>query len=160
MPIVTVDSTPLRRPAAAGLREAESRSEPDVSSRSRTSAGAIPRREFGLRYPEICESWLSVHATMAGDRETYYSRRERQCSSRGRCPGGRSRLPESGRPAAAIPLPEDLLRDRLELQVGRAFVDLADLRVAIQLFDGVVLHESIPAVEIHRERRHALGHLG
>src|SRR3989442_15916274 len=55
--------------------------------------------------------------------------------------------------------PNDLLRDRLKLQVGRAFVDLSDLRVAPQLLDRIVLHEAVAAVEIDRERRDALGHL-
>jgi len=38
-------------PAAAGLPSSGGRSEPDVTRRSRKSAGAIPRREFGLRDP-------------------------------------------------------------------------------------------------------------
>ena len=54
---------------------------------------------------------------------------------------------------------EHLFGDGLELQVRRAFVDLADLRVAIQLFDRVVLHEAVAAVQIDGERRDALGDL-
>ena len=52
---------------------------------------------------------------------------------------------------------KNLFRDRLQLQVRRAFVDLADLRVAIQLLDRVVLHEAVAAEQVDRERRDALG---
>src|SRR6185436_18105833 len=54
---------------------------------------------------------------------------------------------------------EDLLGDRLELQVRRAFVDLPDLGVAIELLHRVVLHETVAAKEVDRQRRRALGHL-
>src|SRR6185437_1628313 len=53
--------------------------------------------------------------------------------------------------------PHDLLGDRLELQVRRPLVDLADLRIPIELLDRVVLHEAVAAVEIDGERRHPLG---
>ena len=52
---------------------------------------------------------------------------------------------------------QDPLRNRHQLHVRRAFVDLADLRVAIQLFDRVVAHEAVAAVQIDRHRRDALG---
>src|SRR4029453_11343487 len=58
----------------------------------------------------------------------------------------------------ASPLRKYLLRNRLELQIGRAFIDLPDLGVAIQLLDRVVLDESISAKQVHRERRHAFRH--
>src|SRR5438477_12166317 len=54
--------------------------------------------------------------------------------------------------------PENVLRDGLELQVRCAFVDLADLRVPIQLLDRIILDEPVAAVQIHGERRDALGH--
>ena len=40
-----------KTPAVAGLPSSGGRSEPGVSRRSRKSAEAIPRREFGLRDP-------------------------------------------------------------------------------------------------------------
>ena len=48
---------------------------------------------------------------------------------------------------------EHLLRDRLELQVRRALVDLSDLRVAVQLLDRIFLHEAVAAEQVDRERR-------
>ena len=54
---------------------------------------------------------------------------------------------------------DDLLRDRLQLQVRRALVDLADLGVAEQLLDRIFLDEPVAAEEIHRQRRDALGDL-
>src|SRR4029450_4522846 len=54
---------------------------------------------------------------------------------------------------------EELFGDGLELQVGRALVDLSDLRVAIELFDRVVLDESVAAKQVDRERGDALGDL-
>ena len=54
-------------------------------------------------------------------------------------------------------LAQDLLGDRLQLQVGRALVDLPDLGVAVQLLDRVVLDEAVAAEQVHRERRDALG---
>ena len=62
----------------------------------------------------------------------------------------------------AIPVPaqsHDLLGDRLQLQVGRAFVDLADLRVAVELLDRIVLHEAVAAEQVDRQRGDALGDL-
>ena len=44
----------------------------------------------------------TVHAVMAGARGRYYPQRERQDSSEGQCPAGRSRPPDSRTPAAAI----------------------------------------------------------
>src|SRR5436309_407743 len=76
--------------------------------------------------------------------------------------------PMSGRNTAAtnnshaaamtiVNLAEDLLGNRLQLQVRRAFVDLPDLRVAVELLDRIVLDEPVPAEEIHGERGDALG---
>src|SRR5215472_9464695 len=50
-----------------------------------------------------------------------------------------------------IQLPDYTFRDRLELQIRRAFVDLSDLRVTIELLDRVVLHEAVAAVQVDRE---------
>src|SRR3954470_21770922 len=47
------------------------------------------------------------------------------------------------------PLANHLFRDGLQLQVRCALVNLANLRVAEQLFDGVVLDESVAAVQVH-----------
>src|SRR5689334_8793732 len=54
---------------------------------------------------------------------------------------------------------EEQLRDRLELHVGRALVDLPDLRVAIELLDRVVLRVAVAAVELYGERGDVLGRL-
>src|SRR5579862_2672548 len=62
--------------------------------------------------------------------------------------------------APAHQLSQYLLGDCLQLQVGRALVNLADFRVAVQLLDGVVLDEAVAAEEIDRERRHPLGDFG
>ena len=56
-------------------------------------------------------------------------------------------------------LTADLLRNRLQLQIRRALVDLSDLRVAVELLDGVVLDEAVAAEEIDGERRGALRRL-
>ena len=61
--------------------------------------------------------------------------------------------------SAGTPLTHDLLGDRLQLQVGRAFVDLADLGVAVELLDRILLDESVAAEQVDRERRDALGDL-
>src|SRR3954462_4663257 len=53
--------------------------------------------------------------------------------------------------------PNHAFRDRLQLQVGRAFVDLPDLGVAKQFFDRIVLHETVAAVEVDRQRRDTFG---
>src|SRR5215204_313317 len=45
-------------------------------------------------------------------------------------------------------LADNQLRNRLQLHVGRAFVDGADLRVSPELFDGVVLDEAVAAVKL------------
>ena len=50
-------------------------------------------------------------------------------------------------------LAENLFGDGLQLQVGRAFVDLADLGVAVQLLDRIVLHEAVAAEQVDGERR-------
>ncbi len=55
---------------------------------------------------------------------------------------------------------EQILGDRHQLHVRRALVDLADLRVAIQLFDWIFLDEPIAAVEVDRHRRDPLGDFG
>src|SRR5262249_50644038 len=47
---------------------------------------------------------------------------------------------------------QDVFCDGLQLQIRRAFIYLADLRVAVQLLDRVVLHISVPAVQIDAER--------
>ena len=65
-----------------------------------------------------------------------------------------------GLPPKGGPYEQDLFRDRLELQVGRAFIDLPNLGIAIELLDGVVLHESVSAKQVDREGRHAFGDLG
>src|SRR5262245_10524021 len=55
---------------------------------------------------------------------------------------------------------EQVLGDRLELQVGRAFVDLTDLGIAIQFFHRIVAHEAVASVQIDGSRGHTLGDLG
>ena len=87
-------------------------------------------------------------------------RRPQQRPTLGRCRGWTrlsSSLPAS-KPSSlqASFLTKDLLRDRLQLQVGRAFVDLADLGVAVELLDRVVLDEAVAAEELHGERRGSL----
>src|SRR6185436_2556236 len=54
---------------------------------------------------------------------------------------------------------EELFGDGLELQVGRALVDLPDLRVAVQLLNGIVLDEPVAAEQVDRERGDTLGDL-
>src|ERR1700693_285159 len=65
--------------------------------------------------------------------------------------------PEGGTPVkASLPqrltlFPEHELGDGRQLHVGRALVDLADLGVAPVLFDGIVLGESVSAVDFDGE---------
>src|SRR6185295_6241411 len=59
-----------------------------------------------------------------------------------------------------VALAKKVFRNRLQLKVGRALIDLSDLRVAIELLDRVVLDESVAAEEIHRQRGDAFGDLG
>src|SRR5688572_11013940 len=94
--------------------------------------------------------------------------RDRTC---GRCTSGKAprRIRARGRSTSARAVrdlralgvgsasAEQVLGDRLQLQVRRALVDLSDLGVAIQLLDGVVLHEPVSAVQVDGERRDALG---
>ena len=54
-------------------------------------------------------------------------------------------------------LPDDLLGDRLQLQIRRALVDLADLGVAVQLLDRIFFDEAVAAEQVHRQRGDALG---
>ena len=56
-------------------------------------------------------------------------------------------------------LAQNLLGNRLELQVGRPLVDLADFGVAEQLLDRVFLDEPVAAEQVDGERRDALGDL-
>src|ERR1017187_6873200 len=49
--------------------------------------------------------------------------------------------------------------DGQELHVRRAFVDLADLRIAEELLHRVVLGEAVAAVDLDAQRGHALGNL-
>jgi len=51
------------------------------------------------------------------------------------------------------------LCNRPQLHVRRTFIDLADLGIAIQLLDRIVLRVPVPAEELHGQRRDALGHL-
>ena len=46
------------------------------------------------------------------------------------------------------------------MHVGGAFVDAADLGGAIELLNGVVLHKTITAEELHALAGDTLGHLG
>src|SRR5687768_1834892 len=57
----------------------------------------------------------------------------------------------------ATALRENPLRDRHQLHVRRALVDLADLRVAIELLDGIFLYEAVAAIQVDRHRRNAFG---
>ncbi len=66
--------------------------------------------------------------------------------------------PGGGRPASTITtsaanerLAQDLLGNRLELQVGGSLVDLADFCVAEQLLDRVLLDEPVAAEQVDRE---------
>jgi membrane protease YdiL (CAAX protease family) len=54
-------------------------------------------------------------------------------------------------PSRLQPVGEDRLRDRLELHVRRALVDLSDLRVAPVLLDRVLLRVAVSAEELHRQ---------
>ena len=45
----------------------------------------------------------------------------------------------------------------MQLQVGRALVDLPDLGVAEQLLDRIFLDEAVAAKQVDRERRDAFG---
>jgi len=57
------------------------------------------------------------------------------------------------------PLPQQALRDRLQLHIGGPLVYLAYLRVAVQLLHGVVLDEAVAAEQVDGHRGHALGGL-
>jgi hypothetical protein len=78
----------------------------------------------------------------------------------------RASNPAPGRPERAAPtsalivLRLQQLRDRLQLHVAGAFVDLADLGVAIEFLDGVVFGEADAAEELDCERGAAFGDLG
>src|SRR6202021_4223040 len=57
-------------------------------------------------------------------------------------------------------VPEHKLGDRRELHIRRAFVDLADLGVAIILLHRVVLAEAVAAKDLHRLVGNTPRHLG
>src|SRR5882724_171463 len=57
------------------------------------------------------------------------------------------------------PSTQQLFGDGLQLQVRRAFVNLADLRVAPEFLDRIVLDVAVAAQEVDRQRGDALGHL-
>src|SRR5687767_8998878 len=71
-----------------------------------------------------------------------------------------SRERSSRSAASAYALLQQFLGDRLELHVRRAFVDLADLGVAVELLRREVLGEAGAAEDLERERRRVLGDLG
>ena len=48
--------------------------------------------------------------------------------------------------------PQQVLGDRLQLHVGRALVDLSDLRVTKVFLRGIVLRISVAAVDLHDQR--------
>src|SRR5436190_23182198 len=50
------------------------------------------------------------------------------------------------------PLVEDLFGDGLHLQIRRALIDLADLRVPVELFHRIVAGVAIAAEQLHGER--------
>ena len=50
------------------------------------------------------------------------------------------------------PLLHHELRDRLQLHVGGTFIDRADLGIAIELLDGILLREAVAAVQIDARR--------
>src|SRR5438874_3632106 len=54
---------------------------------------------------------------------------------------------------------QDLLGNCVQLHVAGPFVDRADLRVAVELFHGVLLGVSVPAEQFHRQGRDSLRHL-
>src|SRR4029453_6786610 len=70
---------------------------------------------------------------------------------------GAARERRDARPTSCGTLSQNLLGDRLQLQIRCAFVDLADLRVPVELLDRVLLDEPITAKKIHRQRRDAFG---
>ena len=91
--------------------------------------------------------WLSLPQRAIGATRRSKTRRTRDTpftSCRTRLRVLRLRLP------ASITT-EYLFRDGLQLQVRRAFVDLADLRVAIELLDRVVLHVAVAAEQLDRQ---------
>src|SRR5215204_903556 len=57
---------------------------------------------------------------------------------------------------AIATLPQEQLRDGLELHVRRTLVDRPDLRVAIEFLDRIVLRVAVAAKELDAERGHAL----
>jgi hypothetical protein len=59
-----------------------------------------------------------------------------------------------------VPSAKQLLRNRLQLHVRGAFVDLADLGVAKQFLNRVVADETVAAVQVHCHRGDAFGHFG
>ena len=74
--------------------------------------------------------------------------------------GGKPRAPSANDPHPQRKfLPHDLLGDRLQLQIRRAFVDLTDLGVAVELLDRILLDEAVAAEEVDSKRRDALGDL-
>src|SRR2546425_6180843 len=54
---------------------------------------------------------------------------------------------------------QKLLRDGIQLHVARSLVNRPDLRVAVELLDGVFLGVPVTAEQLHGERRHPLGDL-
>src|SRR3989442_15877683 len=57
-------------------------------------------------------------------------------------------------------LPQELLRDGVQLHVARPFVNRADLGIAVKLLHRVLLGVAVAAKQLHRERRPPLGDLG
>ena len=86
----------------------------------------------------------------------------------GKLNGDVAARPEKEGTARAVPAlnpnPEPLLDhqlgDGLQLHVGGALIDLADFRVAPVFLHWIILSESVTAVDLDGERRHALRHLG
>src|SRR5512134_3750860 len=68
--------------------------------------------------------------------------------------------PQSDSDRRYVFLREQLFRDRLQLQIRRALVDLTDLRVAKQLFDRVILDEAVTAEQVHCQGGHMFRDLG
>src|SRR5438034_3075184 len=60
----------------------------------------------------------------------------------------------------AEPLAAEEARDQHPLHLGRTLSDLVDLHVPPVTCDGIVLHEAVAAMDLHRLVRGALGGLG
>ncbi len=140
--------SPARRSPGTETREAECWSgevEPDAETRAAALQWRVARRSAGSREPEPQNSEPGNPERGTDENPAPGTNPEPGTQPGTQNPGTRNHS-----------LSEDLLGDRLQLQIRRALVDLADLRVPVQLLHRVVFDEAIAAVQVHRQRRDAL----